>query len=58
MGLCCTKCSYSSGRYNLYKGIDTKFMGWKAAKINHGLQDGLSQTPVGYDGMRKIISLY
>lgn len=55
MGLRCTKCTYSSRRYNLYEEVDTKSPGRKAAKINYGLQVGLSQTPVGNDGMRKIL---
>lgn len=55
MGLRCTKCNYSSRRYNLYEEVDTKSPGRKAAKINYGLQVGLSQTPVGNDGMRKIL---
>ena len=55
MGLQCTKCLYVSRRYNLYEEVETKSPGRKAATVNYVLQVGLSQTPIGNDGMRKIL---
>ena len=53
MGILCATCGYESGRYTLYGGVETKSPGRKAAVVNLGLQVGLSQTPLGYDGMSK-----
>ncbi|XP_062577982.1 uncharacterized protein LOC134239870, partial [Saccostrea cucullata] len=55
LGLCCTTCGYASRRYNLYEEVESKTRGRKAATVNYGLQVGLSQTPIGNDGMRKIL---
>ena len=55
MGILCTSCGYISGRYTLYEEVETKSPGRKAAAVNLGLQVGLSQTPLGNDGMRKIL---
>ena len=48
-------CDYGSTKYKLYQIVDTKAPGWKAANSNLGLQIGLSQTPLGNDGIRKIL---
>lgn len=42
-------------RFNLYEALDTKSPGRKTAKMNYGLQVGLSKTPLGNDCMRKIL---
>lgn len=47
MGLHCTKYLFVSQRYKLYEEVETKSPGRKAATLNHGLQIGLSRTPIG-----------
>ena len=51
----CMTCDYGSTKHKLYQEVDTKAPGRKAATSNLGLQIGLSQTPLGNDGMRKIL---
>ena len=51
----CMTCDYGSTKHKLYQEVDTKVPGRKAATSNLGLQIGLSQTPLGNDGMRKIL---
>jgi hypothetical protein len=60
-GLCweeacvCTLCPYSSERFRLYQEIDTGKRGKKAAAPNVGIHVGLSQTSMGYEGVRKVL---
>ena len=42
-------------KYKLHQEVDTKAPGRKAATSNLGLKIGLSQTPLGNDGMRKVL---
>lgn len=55
LGVFCDTCVYKSKKYSLYKEIGTKRKGRKPAKVNYGLQAGLSQTPIGNASLRKII---
>ena len=55
MGILCVTCGYELRRYTLYAEVETKSRGRKAAAVNLCLQAGLSQTPLGNDGMRKIL---
>jgi hypothetical protein len=41
--------------YSIYREIDTKKRGRKTAKVNYGVQAGLSQTPIENVSLRKII---
>ena len=60
-GLCweeaclCTKCPFKSRPFKLYQEVNTGKRGQKAAAPNIGLQVGLSQTPIGYTGVRKLL---
>lgn len=60
-GLCwiesayCTECSYKSGSFKLFDEINDGKPGIKAAKPNMGIHAALSQTPVGYDSLRKVL---
>ncbi|CAC5390794.1 unnamed protein product [Mytilus coruscus] len=51
----CDKCTYRSRKFKLYEEVQTKKPGRKAAKINVSAQAALSQTPLGYTGLRKIV---
>ncbi|VDI30806.1 Hypothetical predicted protein [Mytilus galloprovincialis] len=51
----CDKCNYQSRKFKLYEEVQTKKPGRKAAKINVSAQAALSQTPLGYTGLRKIV---
>ncbi|CAC5360864.1 unnamed protein product [Mytilus coruscus] len=51
----CDKCTYRSKKFKLYEEVQTKNPGRKAAKINVSAQAALSQTPLGYTGLRKIV---
>ncbi|CAC5360863.1 unnamed protein product [Mytilus coruscus] len=51
----CDKCYYRSRKFKLYEEVQTKKPGRKAAKINVSAQAALSQTPLGYTGLRKIV---
>lgn len=55
MRMKCMDCSFVSDHYNLYQEVETKSPGRRAAAVNYGLQVGLSQTPLGNDGLRKIL---
>ena len=55
MRMACSACQFKSAPYNLYEEVDTKSPGRRAATVNYGLQVGLSQTPLGNDGLRKIL---
>lgn len=55
MGLKCDVCPFTSKRHNLFKEVETSAPGRKPATLNYSLQVGLSQTPLGNDGMRKIL---
>lgn len=55
LGLFCDTCVYKSKKYPLYREIDTMKRGRRTAKVNYGLQAGLSQTPIGNASLRKII---
>ena len=41
----CSNCRYTSECFNMYEAADTEERGKKAAKINIGLQVGLTHTP-------------
>ncbi|CAC5422347.1 unnamed protein product [Mytilus coruscus] len=51
----CDKCTYRSRKFKLYEEVQTKKPGRKAAKINVSAQAALSQTPLGYTGLMKIV---
>ncbi|XP_076113401.1 uncharacterized protein LOC143081050 [Mytilus galloprovincialis] len=51
----CDKCNYQSRKFKLYEEVQTKKPGRKTAKINVSAQAALSQTPLGYTGLRKIV---
>ena len=51
----CMICDYGSTKYKLYQGVHTKALSRKAATSNLGRQIGLSQTPLGNDGIWKIL---
>ncbi|CAG2209081.1 unnamed protein product [Mytilus edulis] len=51
----CDKCNYQWRKFKLYEEVQTKKPGRKAAKINVSAQAALSQTPLGYTGLRKIV---
>lgn len=53
--LFCDKCNYISKKFNLYTTLQSKKRGPKTAAINHGMQVGLSQVPIGGAGLRKIL---
>jgi hypothetical protein len=53
--LFCDTCTYKSKKYSLYREINNNGKGRKPAKVNYGLQAGLSQTPIGNVSFRKII---
>lgn len=54
-GLVCHKCKYKSEIVNLYKEIvEPGKRGRRSAEPNVGLQVGLTQTPLGNTGFRKI----
>lgn len=55
MGLKCGVCPFTSKRHNLFTEVETSAPGRKPASLNYSLQVGLSQTPLGNDGMRKIL---
>lgn len=55
MGILCTTCGYESGRYTLDEEVETKSQGRKAAAVSLRPQVGISQTPLGDDGMWKIL---
>ena len=60
-GLCweeackCTVCNYKSKRFKLYEEINTGKRGKKAAAPNLGIHVGLTQTPIAYEGVRKLL---
>ncbi|CAC5390791.1 unnamed protein product [Mytilus coruscus] len=51
----CDKCTYRSRKFKLYEEVQNQKPGRKAAKINVSAQAALSQTPLGYTGLRKIV---
>ena len=51
----CMACDYGLTKFKLYQEVDTKAPGRKAATSKLGLQTGISQAPLGNDGMRKIL---
>lgn len=60
-GLCwveqatCTKCNYKSKPYKLFSEVNTNRRGPKAAAPNVGIHAAMTQTPVGYTSLRKIL---
>uniref|UniRef100_K1Q240 Mutator-like transposase domain-containing protein n=1 Tax=Magallana gigas TaxID=29159 RepID=K1Q240_MAGGI len=55
MGLKCCACPFTSKRHNLFTEVKTSAPGRTPASLNYSLQVGLNQTPLGNDGMRKIL---
>ena len=55
MCILCTSCGNISERYTLYEEVETQSPSTKAVAVNLGLQVELSQTPLGNDGVRKIL---
>ncbi|CAG2211396.1 unnamed protein product [Mytilus edulis] len=51
----CDKCNYQWRKFKLSEEVQTSKPGRKAAKINVSAQAALSQTPLGYTGVRKIV---
>ncbi|VDH92012.1 Hypothetical predicted protein [Mytilus galloprovincialis] len=51
----CDKCNYQWRKFKLYEEVQTNKPGRKTAKINVSAQAALSQTPLGYTGLRKIV---
>lgn len=51
----CHNCDYKSKMFNLYNEVDTGKRGRKAADINQGLSVGMTQTPIGAAGLRKVL---
>uniref|UniRef100_K1R7N5 Mutator-like transposase domain-containing protein n=1 Tax=Magallana gigas TaxID=29159 RepID=K1R7N5_MAGGI len=47
--------SFTSKRHNLFTEEETSAPDRKPASLNYSLQVGLSHTPLGNDGMRKIL---
>jgi hypothetical protein len=56
MSVCCSKCNWKSGLFNLYKEVETQSRGPKAAAPNMALQVGLQDTTTGNTKARAIIA--
>lgn len=50
----CSICDYKSRMYTLYEEVDTGARGRKSADLNLGLQVGLSLSPIGPTGYRRL----
>ena len=59
-GLCwrenvvCDRCKYNAPGFNLYKEVDNRKRGQKAASVNVGLNVALTQTPIGPSSIRRL----
>lgn len=51
----CNRCSYKSKLYNIFREIETKGRGRRAATANVGLNIAMTQTPVGPSSVRKLL---
>ena len=52
----CCDCSFRSGKFKLYREIDSGRPGRKAADINLSVHSGLSHTPIAAAGLSKIVT--